>query len=180
MVEETRLRALKVLAMDIDGVLTDGGITMGPAGEISKRFDAKDGLGVSAAQRLGLTIVFITGRQSAILRMRASELKITEVYDGVKDKGSVLKSVAEKQGVSLEEVGFIGDDLIDLPALNLAGVAFAPGDASPDVCARVDYVAHHNGGHGAVREIVEVILEAKGLWAQVVADYETVGQGDRQ
>lgn len=177
---EAKLQSLKVLAMDVDGVLTDGGITMSGEGELTKRFNVKDGLGLSVAQRQGLKIAFITGRSSTILRRRAQELNVTLLFENVKDKGAVLRQLAAAEQIPLTEIGFIGDDLIDLPALQIAGVSFAPQDAVDEVVSSVDYTATKPGGYGAVREIVELILKAKGLWQAVVAGYEIMGQGDRQ
>ncbi len=180
MVEAKKLAALKILAMDVDGVLTDGSLVIGKEGEFTKRFDVKDGLGMSIAQRQGLEIIFITGRVSPLAVRRAQELGVKTVIEQAKDKAKVLRTLAADRKIPLSEIGYIGDDLIDLPALQIAGVSFAPADAAPDVLARVGYVAAKQGGRGAVREIVEKILTAKGLWEQVVNNYLQAGQGDKQ
>ena len=180
MADVKKIAQLKILAMDVDGVLTDGSLNLGKEGEIFKRFDAKDGLGMSIAQRLGLEIVFITGRLSPIARRRAEELGVKTVFEQAKDKAAVLQQLSAERKISLENIGYIGDDLIDLPAFAVAGVSFAPGDSAADVIKRADYVATHQGGKGAVREIIEAILKAQGLWEAVVNSYLTAGQGDKQ
>lgn len=177
---EAALKKIKVLALDVDGVLTDGSLTMSEQGEVIKCFYVKDGLGLSVAQRQGLRVVLVTGRASSILHKRAEELKLTALYENVKDKAAALRQVAQELNVALAEIAFVGDDLIDLPALNLAGVSFAPQDAAEEVCHRVDYVLTKAGGRGAVREVIEIILKAQGLWQEVVESYQTAGQGDRQ
>ncbi len=176
----TAYENLKVLALDVDGVLTDGSLYIGPQGEVFKRFHAKDGLGISLAQRAGLTVVFVTGRQSEILRTRAKELRITLVKEGVQDKGEALRQLAAELKVPLSAIGFVGDDLIDLPAFRVAGFTFAPMDAAPEVKVVAGYVAQAKGGRGAVREILELILKDQGLWTELVQSYGTKGQGDRQ
>ncbi len=180
MVDEKKLAQLKILAMDVDGVLTDGSLNLSKDGEIFKRFDAKDGLGMSIAQRQGLEIVFITGRLSPIAKRRAQELGVKTVFEQAQDKATVLRQLVVDRKLSLANIGYIGDDLIDLPALSIAGVSFAPNDGAPDVTRRVDYVATRQGGKGAVREIIEAILKAQGLWEAVVNSYLTAGQGDKQ
>jgi 3-deoxy-D-manno-octulosonate 8-phosphate phosphatase (KDO 8-P phosphatase) len=180
MIEKKQLAELKILAMDVDGVLTDGSLFIGKDGEIAKRFDVKDGLAMSVAQRQGMELVFITGRTSPIAKRRAQELGIKTVFENAKDKAQILRQLAKDRQLSLSNIGYIGDDLIDLPALNVAGVSFAPADSATDVLAQVDYVAKKSGGHGAVREIVEAILNAKGLWQEVVKNYMVAGQGDKQ
>mgnify|MGYP001470701525 CR=1 FL=1 len=180
MVSKKKLAGLKILAMDVDGVLTDGSLNLSKDGEIFKRFDVKDGLGMSVAQRQGLEIVFITGRISPIAKRRAEELGVKLVLEGARDKAMALRQLAKDKQVSLTEIGFVGDDLIDLPALCVAGVSFAPADAVTEVLARVKVVTTQKGGRGAVREIIESILKAKGLWDDVVSSYLVAGQGDKQ
>ncbi|HIU63840.1 MAG TPA: HAD hydrolase family protein [Candidatus Avacidaminococcus intestinavium] len=171
---------IKLLALDVDGVLTDGGLFIGAEGESAKKFHAQDGMGITCALRNGLLIALITGRQSKIVASRAAELNVTEVYQGVKNKAQLLTTLAEKHGLTLEEVAYMGDDLNDLPALVLAGLSCAPQNAVKEVKERVHYIAAASGGNGAVREIIEVILRARGLWKQIVADYIKEGQGDSQ
>jgi len=182
-VEELKKRAagIRLLALDVDGTLTDGRINIGPEGELFKSFSCKDGLGISASLRSGLKIAIITGRTSPILRVRAAELGITDdLYCGIAEKGSALRQLAGKYGVTLEETAFMGDDLNDLPALLSAGLAAAPADASEDVKSRCHFVSSRNGGNGAVRELLELILRSQGKWDGIVAAYQNAGQGDRQ
>ena len=174
------LQQIRLLAMDVDGVLTDGSLNIGAEGELFKAFNAKDGMGISLAMRNGLEIALITGRRSEIIHRRAEELGITLLYEGVKDKALQLKQIAAERGISLDEIAYMGDDLNDLPAMVQAGVSFAPADAAKDVLKAVNAVASCNGGRGAVREIIELILEAQGKWENIVKAYMSHGQGDKQ
>jgi len=171
---------IRVLALDVDGVLTDGRIIIGNEGELCKNFHCQDGLGIAVAQRYGLAVAIITGRTSAILEHRAKELGVTLLFTGVQDKAVALQKLAQQTGTKYEEIAYMGDDLNDLPALHLAGIALAPANAVPDVLKRVDYVTQKSGGHGAVREAIEKIMQAKGLWEMLVNDYSKNGQGDKQ
>lgn len=174
------LQQIRLLAMDVDGVLTDGSLNIGAEGELFKAFNAKDGMGISLAMRNGLEIALITGRRSEIIHCRAEELGITLLYEGVKDKALQLKQIAAERGISLDEIAYMGDDLNDLPAMVQAGISFAPADAAKDVLKAVNAVASCNGGRGAVREIIELILEAQGKWENIVKAYMSHGQGDKQ
>jgi len=174
------LQQIRLLAMDVDGVLTDGSLNIGAEGELFKAFNAKDGMGISLAMRNGLEIALITGRRSEIINRRAEELGITLLYEGVKDKALQLKQIAAERGISLDEIAYMGDDLNDLPAMVQAGISFAPADAAKDVLKAVNAVASCNGGRGAVREIIELILEAQGKWENIVKAYMSHGQGDKQ
>lgn len=174
------LQQIRLLAMDVDGVLTDGSLNIGAEGELFKAFNAKDGMGISLAMRNGLEIALITGRRSEIIHRRAEELGITLLYEGVNDKALQLKQIAAERGISLDEIAYMGDDLNDLPAMVQAGISFAPADAAKDVLKAVNAVASCNGGRGAVREIIELILEAQGKWENIVKAYMSHGQGDKQ
>lgn len=174
------LQQIRLLAMDVDGVLTDGSLNIGAEGELFKAFNAKDGMGISLAMRNGLEIALITGRRSEIIHRRAEELGITLLYEGVKDKALQLKQIAAERGISLDEIAYMGDDLNDLPAMVQAGISFASADAAKDVLKAVNAVASCNGGRGAVREIIELILEAQGKWENIVKAYMSHGQGDKQ
>ena len=176
----TKAEKIKLLALDVDGVLTDGGLYIGAEGEACKRFNVQDGLGISCAIRNNLIVAIITGRQSEIVCRRAAELGITEIYQGIKDKREMLEELAAKHSLQLTEVAYMGDDLNDLPALNIAGLACAPENAVQEVKDLADFIAAKKGGEGAVREVIETILKAKGEWAQVVAAYINNGQGDSQ
>lgn len=177
---QTQLKQIKMLALDVDGVLTDGTINMGPNGEVFKPFNCKDGLGLSTAIRHGLLVVIITGRTSAITRNRAKELGITQIYEGIKDKGSLLEEIAMKNKLTLANIAYMGDDLNDLAALQKAGVAATPADAVDDIKKVCSFIAERTGGHGAVRELLEAIFKAQGCWQDIVAEYTQAGQGDKQ
>lgn len=171
---------IRLLALDVDGVLTDGGLYIGAGNETCKRFNVQDGLAISCAIRNNLIVAIITGRQSEIVCRRAAELGISEIYQGVKDKKEMLKNIAAKHALQLTEIAYMGDDLNDLSALSVAGLACAPANAVQEVKARAHFVAAKNGGEGAVREVVETILKARGEWAQIVDSYLNNGQGDSQ
>lgn len=173
---ETRARRIKLLIFDVDGVLTDGQIAIGRDGEILKQFYAQDGLGITAAHRAGLKTAIITGRQSDIVRFRGAELKITDVYQGAMDKGTALEQLLIKHKLTLEQVGYIGDDLNDLAVMLRVGLACAVANAVPEVKAKAHYVARHEGGKGAVREIIETILKAQERWNEVVESYSRPGE----
>lgn len=175
-----RLAKLRLLALDVDGVLTDGTINIGANGEVFKGFNAKDGLGISCALRSGLQVAVITGRKSAIIHRRAEELGITLLCEGVKDKYAALSQLRQSLNLRQEQVAYMGDDLNDLPAFKAAGLNFAPHDGVNEVCAAADYITLAFGGNGAVREAAELILRAQGKWQSLVAAYLHAGQGDRQ
>ena len=152
---------IRMLAMDVDGTLTDGKIYMGPQGEVCKAFNIKDGLGINQLIRNGILPVIITGRNSAIVENRARELGITEVYQGVEDKAAVLEQVAGKYGFALGQVAYVGDDCNDLAVMEAAGLVFAPADAAKEVLEYADVVVTSRGGEGAVREVADYLLKSR-------------------
>ena len=154
---------IKVLVMDIDGTLTDGKIYMGSYGEVFKAFDVKDGYAIAHLHEAGIIPVIITGRESKIVENRAKELNIKEVYQGVSDKVEKLKEVAKDNGVLLEEVAYIGDDLNDLDCMGICGLSACPNDAIDEVINKVDFRCNKNGGYGAVREFIEYISSCENL-----------------
>jgi 3-deoxy-D-manno-octulosonate 8-phosphate phosphatase (KDO 8-P phosphatase) len=163
--------AVRWLVFDVDGVLTDGRIILdGGSGEW-KAFDVKDGHRIALAARLGLRVVFLTGRESRVVERRAAELGVHRVLQGAHDKGPVMARLIEEEGAGRSEVAYLGDDIVDLPAMRLAGLAAAVGDAVPEVKAAADWVAAAPGGHGAARELVELVLEARGLWQGALQRY---------
>ena len=159
---------IKLLALDVDGVLTDGIIFENAQGELFKNFYAKDGLAINAAQKQGLKVAFITGRGNGIVAYRARELGVPYCFEEVKDKVQVLQQLMDQFGLTAEEVAYMGDDLNDLGAFRLAGVKLAPADAAADVVQRADYVAAASGGRGAVREVIEKIMRDQGKWSEIV------------
>lgn len=177
---DARMKPVKLLALDVDGVLTDGSINIGADGEVYKTFNARDGLGISCALRSGLQVALVTGRKSDIIHRRAEELGITLICEGVQDKFVALAMLYKSLGLTREEVAYMGDDLNDLPAFEVAGVTFAPWGVGDEVGCAADYVTDAEGGKGAVREVVEMILQAQGKWEPLVLSYMHTGQGDKQ
>ena len=174
------LQKIKLLALDVDGVLTDGTIYISPAGEVFKGFNAKDGMGISCALRNNLQIAVITGRQSPIVKRRCEELGIKLFMQGVKDKRLALQKMAQELGLTREEIAYMGDDLNDIPAFKASGLNFVPADGSIEVLAVADIITKAKGGRGAVREAITMILAAQDNWEQIVNSYLTAGQGDKQ
>lgn len=164
-------RRVRLIIFDVDGVLTDGGIFIGPDGEAMKRFDIKDGLGITLWHHVGGMTAVITGRSSEIVARRAGELRITHVRQGCADKRAAYEALKAELGVSDEETAYIGDDLIDLPVMKRVALPVAVGDAVPEVRAAARLVTAHTGGHGAVREAIEEILTAQGRYAEAAALY---------
>lgn len=153
---------IALFACDVDGVMTDGGLYFGAEGEPLRRFDIKDGQGMIRLRKAGVMIALISGACSEAIRARALSLGITEVHLDVADKGTCLAALAEKLGLSLDRVLYMGDDVIDLPAMQRAGVSCAPRDAIDEVKAAADYITVAPGGRGAVREVCELILAQRG------------------
>ena len=174
------LQKIKLLALDVDGVLTDGSIYISPAGEVFKGFNAKDGMGISCALRSGLQIAVITGRQSPIVERRCEELGITILQQGVKDKRLALQQMAQELGLVREEIAYMGDDLNDIPAFKASGLNLVPADAAMEVLAVADIITKASGGRGAVREAITMILAAQDNWNVIVNSYLNAGQGDKQ
>jgi 3-deoxy-D-manno-octulosonate 8-phosphate phosphatase (KDO 8-P phosphatase) len=151
---------IKILAMDVDGTLTDGKVYIGDNGEIMKAFNIKDGYAIyKFLPENNILPVIVTGRISKIVEKRAVELGIKEVYQGISDKLAAMKEIAEKHNCKYDEIAYIGDDENDLPAMNIAGVVGCPADASASVKKVASFVSSCNGGSGAVREFVEWIIE---------------------
>jgi len=146
------------MAFDVDGVLTDGAFWWGPDGQEWKRFSFADIMGLSLARKAGLQLALISGEDSPLVDRLASKMGITEVYKNCKDKAQALRSFADGRQLNLKEICFMGDDLNDLAALAIAGLAAAPADARPVVIEKCKYVAKANGGNGAVREVIDMIL----------------------
>lgn len=152
-------KKIKLLVMDVDGTLTDGRIYIGAQGEMMKAFDVKDGYAIAQIlPQAGITPVIITGRSSDIVKERAKELHITELYQGASDKLEQLELVVEKYGVTQEEIAYIGDDLNDLECIGYCGVSACPNDAIQEVKVQVGYICKHEGGRGAVREFVDWLV----------------------
>jgi 3-deoxy-D-manno-octulosonate 8-phosphate phosphatase (KDO 8-P phosphatase) len=174
-----RAAKIRLILFDVDGVLTDGKIVMHADGSESKVFDIKDGTGIVWAQRLGLTVGFLSARSSAATAQRAAQLGITLLHQGVASKLETYEQIADSLMLDDEEVAYMGDDILDLPVLARVGLAAAPADAAEDVRGRVHWVAKANGGNGAARELIEVILRAQGLWDTVLATYLNVRESQQ-
>ena len=155
------LRRIRALVLDVDGVLTDGGMYYGPAGEGLKRFHVKDGLGLRLVIEAGIAVALISGEASEILRRRAEKLKIADVFIGVEDKRKILETFLAARKIALEETAYVGDDLNDLPAMLRVGVPVAVADAVPQVRKAARWVTSRRGGDAAVREICDAILAAR-------------------
>lgn len=159
-----RLRRIRLLVLDVDGVLTDGGLWFDADGRLSKRFDVRDGLGIRLLQQTGLEIALLSGGQGGATEVRARQLGIQHCLVGIKDKPVALSQLQDKVGVQPDETAFVGDDLNDLAVRPAVGLLLAPADACRPVRQGADAVLRQRGGHGAVRELAEKILVAKGRW----------------
>lgn len=166
-----QLEKIRLLLLDVDGVMTDGRIIYDDRGGETKAFDVKDGHGIKLLQRAGIRVGIITGRQSPIVDHRAQELGIDLVYQGAKDKMVPFREVLHKTGLAAEQVAYVGDDMIDLPVLRRVGFAATVADAVDDVKPHVHYVTQRPGGRGAVREICDLLLRESGRWENVTARY---------
>lgn len=167
-----KAQKIKVIATDVDGVLTDGFIFIREDyTEPFGKFNILDGFAIVMARDCGLKTVVISGRKSLATEARCHKLGLDLAYTGVQDKKSKILEVAAELGVELAEIAYIGDDLIDLPALGLVGLRFAPANAVEDVKQRVDYVSNLRGGEGVLREVVEIIVKSQGNYAEFLAKY---------
>ena len=161
-----RAAAIRLVVMDVDGVLTDGKISYTSYGQEIKNFNVKDGLGISLGRRAGIAFGIITARESAMLLRRAAELDIQHIAQKTKTKLPAFEALAKELALDLSEVAYIGDDLPDIPCLERAGLSACPADAAWEVRQLADLVSNHCGGDGAVREILEFILESQALCSQ--------------
>jgi len=170
-----RLARVRLIAMDVDGVLTDAGIAWGIHDDgsflESKTFNARDGLGISVALIAGLEIAWITGRRSALVERRASELGVVHVIQRARDKEVALTGLVRRLGLEPVQVLYIGDDLNDLPAFEAAGIRVAVADAAPGLQLLAHWVTERSGGHGAVREVLETVLQAQERWIEGVQSF---------
>lgn len=158
-----RAREIKLLALDVDGVLTDGHIYMGAQGELMKAFHIQDGKGVNMLRQAGIDVAIVTARESEFVLRRAEELKIEHVLQGRQDKWSAVESLLVELGLEPAQLAFAGDDLVDVPVLRRAGLAVAVANAHPFVRCHSHWQTRRAGGSGAVRELCELILHAQGL-----------------
>jgi len=175
---EDRLARVELLLLDVDGVLTDGGVTWANDGIEHKTFNIRDGLGLRLWQRAGYRAGIVTGRASHVVQMRAGELGIGIVRQGVDDKLAAVTAIVEECGVSWDRTAYVGDDLPDLPVVRRCGVGIAVADACAELRAAAALVTSLPGGRGAVREVVERLLAARGGWAPVIARYSGPQAGE--
>ncbi len=165
-----KVSSVRLLLLDVDGVLTDGQVLLHADGSESKQFHVRDGTGIVWAQRAGLMVGLLSARSSPATAQRAAQLAISIVVQGTLNKLSAYEEILQEHGLADIEVAFMGDDLLDLPVLTRVGLSAAPADAVPEVRARVDWVSQAPGGRGAVRELVEMVLRAQGKWERIVRD----------
>jgi len=158
----TRARDLRILLLDVDGVLTDGGIILVGGDLEAKRFDVKDGMGISMLRSAGLMVGIVTSRTSDVVQRRAKELGIEELFQGVKWKPQILDTLREKYGIDPAQAAFVGDDIQDIPIMTCVGLPIAVQNATQEVKEASVYVTRSQGGHGAVREVAEWLLELRG------------------
>lgn len=162
---------VRLLVLDVDGVLTDGTFVLTPDGDELKMFHARDGLGLALLQNAGVDVALLTGRRSRAVERRAAELGLARVVQGQSDKLAGIDALLGEFGVEDRRLAYMGDDLTDLPALRRAGFAAAPADAPAEVRAVADFVADHPGGRGAVRDLCEHLLRRMGRWEDVLARF---------
>jgi len=166
-----KLKRIKLLLLDVDGVLTDGSIIYNDNGVETKIFNVKDGLGIRLLMEAGIQVGIVTGRTSKALYHRCTNLGISLLFDGVHEKTSVLELISEQTGLQAEEIAFVGDDLPDLPLLKRVGFSIAVADAYETIIENVDMTTSAKGGAGAVREVCEAILKAQGFWNKILEKF---------
>ncbi len=168
---QERAKRVKILVLDIDGVMTDGRIIYSIYGDELKFFDVQDGLGITLLNKAGIKSVIITAKKSRIVKLRARDMKVARAYQGFPNKLIPLEDILKRFKVKAEELCFIGDDLIDIPVLKRVGFAVAVPNAMDEVKNHAHYVTSKAGGRGAVREICDLILKAQGKWSEATSPY---------
>ncbi|MFH1156291.1 MAG: HAD hydrolase family protein [Pseudomonadota bacterium] len=166
-----RLKTIQLLLLDVDGVLTDGSITYSDSGEEIKQFNARDGLGLRLLMDSGIKVGIITGRRSNALISRCQNLGIDLIFDGIRDKASVLAIIRERTGIESLNTAFVGDDLPDIPVMKGVGLSIAVADSAREVLDTADLLTEKPGGRGAIRQVCEIILKARGMWETIVAGF---------
>lgn len=166
-----RAKHVRLLILDVDGVMTDGSITLDNNGNELKSFHVRDGHGIKMLQKAGIEIAIITGRTSEVVGRRAAELGIQYVYQGALKKAVAYEELRVKTGIPANEIACIGDDIVDIPILRRVALPVAVADATEETKAAAVYVTHARGGHGAVREVCEIILKANGKWEELFDAY---------
>ena len=166
-----RLQRVKLFLCDVDGVLTDGTVIMGGGAPELKQFNIRDGLGLRLLQQAGIRVGWVSARPSTATSERAQDLKVDFLCQSPASKVEVIGELLQQNGLVWDDISYVGDDVIDLGALRRAGFAAAPADAVPEARAQAHYVCQRGGGHGAVREVVELILRAQDRWDAIVAKF---------
>jgi len=166
-----KIRNVRVLILDVDGVLTDGRIIISDDGQETKGFNVRDGHGLKMIKRIGIEVIFLTGRKSRVVEHRARELGVERVYQGILDKRAAFEDLVAQGGMTPGQVAYMGDDIVDLPVLRRVGFSATVSDAHDEVLKAVDLVTVNPGGRGAVREICEIIIRAQGKWDEIMARY---------
>lgn len=162
---------IKLLVLDVDGVLTDRKIYFSDTGHEYKAFNAHDGLGIKLLRATGVEVGVITARRSAVVERRMQELGVVHLYQGQEDKRTALKTLMEKLGLIADQIAYVGDDLPDLPLMRSVGLGIAVADACEYVCLHADWVVQMDGGRGAARAVCELIMQAQGTWSSTVEQY---------
>lgn len=164
---DEKLNRIKLVILDVDGVLTDGGILIDGRGEETKRFHVRDGYGIKLLQRTGVSFVLLSGRTSKPTSIRAAELGIDEVHQGIRDKLPLYEKILEEKGLTDEQVAYMGDDWMDVPLLLRVGFSATVADAVEEAKEAADYITAKRGGDGAVREFIELILRRRDNWKEI-------------
>ena len=169
---QQRQRAIRLLILDIDGVLTDGSLFLGDGGEQYKAFHSRDGHGIRLWQQAGRTVAVITGRISQVVEHRMRDLGVEHIIQGRRDKGQALAELLSRfPDLTPEQAAFVGDDIVDWPAMRRVGLSVAVADAHPFVHNRADWCTQHPGGRGAVREVCDTLLQVQGLLDELYREY---------
>ncbi len=166
-----KLKCIELLLLDVDGVLTDGGIIYNDDGSETKMFNVKDGLGLKLVMKAGIKVGIVTGRKSAALDHRCRDLGIRYTFEGIQDKAKILEKIAKQTGVAPEHTAYIGDDLPDLSLMRWVKLSIAVADAHQTVLENADWTTSAAGGCGAVREVCEVLLKTRGIWDKITANF---------
>lgn len=166
-----KAKKIKLLILDVDGVMTNNTLVYSDDGIESKSFYTRDGHGMVMLQKSNVDIGIITGRKSQLVTNRMRDLKVKHVYQGVPDKLPTFLKLVEELEINLDEIAYVGDDILDLPILMRIGLAITPADGDDEVKARVDYISKYNGGRGCVREVCEIIMRSQGSWQKQMDFY---------
>ena len=169
-----KAKAIKLLLLDVDGVLTDGRIILDDRGVETKQFDVRDGQGIVLLMRAGIEVGLITARNSKAVRYRAKELGLRIVHQGVQSKATAYGAIRHQSGLVERQIAYIGDDIGDLEVLHRVGLAVTVNDASEELFRSVDYITQKAGGRGAVREVAELLLKAQNKWDTILENYNKI------